>query len=59
MIPTEMYLECGRVHTDKDEEVDCATVAATQKLLNGHVSCWLKMTNMGERHEHECDAGRA
>ena len=53
VMPTELYHSCGNVHTEKDEEVDDETVELTQKLLNGHVSMWMKMTNMGESHQHQ------
>ena len=40
-------------HTLKDEEVDDETTDSTQKLLNGHTSMWLKMSKMGESHQHQ------
>ena len=40
-------------HTLKDEEVDDETTDLTQKLLNGHTSMWLKMSKMGESHQHQ------
>ena len=52
-MPTEMYHECGKKHTVKDEEVDDETTDSTQKLLNGNTSMWLKMSKMGESHQHQ------
>ena len=49
----EAYLEMGLVHTSKDREIDQEEVDEKEKLLNGHVSMLLKLTNMGEKWEHE------
>ena len=53
VLPMEMYHEAAKVHIGKDVEVDFHEAERTQKLLNGHVSSWLKMTRMGEKWQHQ------
>ena len=49
----ESYLEAGRVHTDKDEEVDEEFARRTQRILNGHTAMWLKIGRVGSNWRHE------
>ena len=53
VMPMELYHEAAHVHIAKDVEVDFEEAEKTQKLLNGHVSMWLKITKMGEKWNHQ------
>ena len=52
-MPFDMYHEAAEEHLKKDVEVGEDFAEQTQRLLNGHVSMWLKITGMGERWDHE------
>ena len=52
VMPKEMYMEAGEVHTSKDRVVSEKLVHETQKKLNGHVSMWIKCLQMGENWDH-------
>ena len=52
----ENYIEMGKVHTGKDRIVTRKEIREKERVLNGHTSMWLKMTGLGEAHNHE---GRA
>ena len=47
----------GKVHVQKDTEIDEDKAREIQRKLNGHVSMWLKITNMGLDWNH-CDRMR-
>ena len=53
ILSPEAYMEMGSVHTRNDREIDQAEVDDRERQLNGHVSMLLKITQMGERWEHE------
>ena len=46
------YIQMGEVHTSKDTEVCEEKAKEVQRALNGHMSMWLKITNMGENWDH-------
>ena len=48
----ENYIKMGEVHVKKDTEVDDDKAKEIQRKTNGHVSMWIKMTNMGENWNH-------
>ena len=50
---TEKYLEMGEVHVGKDIEIDEEDLKEREKFLNGHVSMFLKISNMGEDWGHQ------
>ena len=52
VMPMEMYIEAGERHTKNNKEVDDIFVKETQKKLNGHVSMWIKATDMGGDWKH-------
>ena len=52
IISMEMYLKMGEVHTSKDDEISWDAVWEKQKLLNGHVSLWIKIGKIGEDWNH-------
>ena len=49
----EAYIEMGQVHVSKDKEIDQSEVDERERLLNGHVSMLLKITDMGSHWNHE------
>ena len=51
-MPMEMYIAAGESHTKEDKEVDDKFVKETQKKINGHVSMWIKATDMGGDWKH-------
>ena len=52
IVSTEKVLEMGKIHTQKDREISWAEAEKIQSKLNGHVSCWIKMTRLGEAWKH-------
>ena len=57
VMPLDMYQQCAREHIDKDVEIDLKEVMQVQEELNGHVSMWLKILNMGANWKH-CERQR-
>ena len=53
IVSMDAYLQMGQVHTEKDREIDQQEVDSRERLLNGHVSMFLKLTNMGQNWDHE------
>ena len=49
----ENYIEMGKAHTARDREIDIKEIREKERVLNGHTSMWIKMTNLGEQHNHE------
>ena len=47
------YEEMGRAHTGKDRVIGDDEARDRERVINGHTSMWLKMTNLGEKHNHE------
>ena len=54
VVSVENYIKMGELHTSKDKEVNEEKAKELQRVHNGHVSMWLKITNMGENWNH-CD----
>ena len=54
-VSLEKYLEMGKVHTAGDEIVTWDDCVATQRLIAGHTSSWIKMLGVGKMWDH---AGR-
>ena len=52
-MPMEMYHEAAKVHYEKDKEITFKEAEDIQEELNGHCAMWLKMTQMGQKWEHE------
>ena len=48
----ENYIKMGQEHVKKDKEVTEDKARENQRKLNGHVSMWLKITNMGLDWKH-------
>ena len=46
------YERAGRVHTDKDVEVDLAFLQENQRRINGYISMLCKVFKIGEAHKH-------
>ena len=46
----EAYIEMGKVHFKKDEEVDIGRLLEVSKEVAAHTSIWLKMFRVGEAH---------
>ena len=44
----DIYLELGKAHTDKDEMVDREYMMKCADILDGHSSCWVKMTGQSD-----------
>ena len=53
VMPMEMYMEAGEVHSAGDMEVDKEFVHNTQRRLNGNVSMWIKCLDMGADWKHQ------
>ena len=49
----EEYIRMGQVHIEKDLEIDQDEVDRKERLLNGHTSMLLKLTNTGQVWDHE------
>ena len=49
----EIYAEMGKVHTNQDREISEEELKRLQRVQNGHVSMWFKMTNTGENWNHQ------
>ena len=49
----ETYLAMGAIHTSKDSVVSDHEVKKIQRLHNGHVAMWTRMTSMGQVWKHE------
>ena len=49
----ENYLEMGREHTDKDEEVDWEEVKNMERKINFHTTAWELIWRTGEDHGHK------
>ena len=45
-VETELYMKMAESHTCHDVEVGPEEIHRTQRVLNGHVSEWIKMTGM-------------
>ena len=45
-------MEIGAIHTQKDKEISILKVEEIQSRLNGHVSMWIHMFNIGECWDH-------
>ena len=50
VMPLEMYEEMGKVHTNKDREIDEYEVSRIQKDLNKHARLILKIFGVGDQH---------
>ena len=48
----EEYERAGRVHTDKDVEVDLAFLQENQRRVNGYISMLIKIFKIGDNHKH-------
>ena len=48
----EKYLEMGHVHTAKDRKISRDEIREKQKIVNGHMSMWIKMQNAGADWNH-------
>ena len=48
----EEYERAGRVHTDKDTEVNLQFLQENQRRLNGYISMLCKVFHIGEAHKH-------
>ena len=48
----DAYLEMGKVHYSKDQEVTMDVIKKLSTEVAAHTSCWLKMFNVGEAHGH-------
>ena len=49
----ENYLEMGREHTDKDEEVGWEEVKNMERKINSHTTAWELIWRTGEDHGHK------
>ena len=52
-MPMEMYHEAAKVHIEKDKEISFEEAEVIQDELNGHCAMWMKMTQMGQKWDHE------
>ena len=52
VVAVEDYIKMGEIHTSNDKEVDEEKSKEIQRKLNGNVSMWLKITNIGEDWNH-------
>ena len=52
-VSPEDYIKMGQNHTQGSRQITPEDAACIQKQLNGHVSCWLMMTGMGESRGHQ------
>ena len=46
------YERAGRVHTEKDVEVDLKFLQENQRRINGYLSMLIKIFNIGDAHNH-------
>ena len=46
------YERAGKVHTEKDVEVDLAFLQENQQCVNGYISMLCKIFKIGEAHKH-------
>ena len=53
IVTMEEYIRMGQVHIEKDTEIDQDEVDRKERLLNGHTSMLLKLTNTGQVWDHE------
>ena len=49
----EKYERLGEAHTGKDRKIGDDEAREKERVINGHTSMWLKMTCLGEAHNHE------
>ena len=47
------YERAGKVHTEKDLEVDRAFLQENQRRVNRYISMLCKVFNIGEAHKHK------
>ena len=46
------YERAGKVHTEKDVDVDLAFLQENQRRINGYISMLCKIFKIGEAHKH-------
>ena len=49
----ENYERLGEAHTGKDRKIEDEEAREKERVINGHTSMWIKMTCLGEAHNHE------
>ena len=49
VVEMELYMKMAESHTCHDVEVGPEEIHRTQRVINGHVSEWIKMMGMGEK----------
>ena len=51
-VKTEAYLKMGVEHTKSDQEGDWETCKEIQRVLNRHISQWIKILGVGKQWNH-------